>query len=76
MHISDIWNPHAPDNMLERHRALQRGKAAPETFAREQKRITGLARKRRGMFLPEPTEIEMREFYDAHAREGYEGPLK
>ena len=62
-----MWNPHTPDNMLVRHRALEAGKADPPSFPSQQKRIGGLARKTRTMMsrgtLPEPTDVELEAFW-------------
>ena len=75
-----IWNPHAPDNMMVRHRALQRGKAAPETFVAEQRMIRSLARRTRSMEargeLPDPTVDEARAFFAECRAAGFEGVPK
>lgn len=58
----ELWNPHAPDNMLVRHLALKEAEANPETFGASQRRIRRLARIRQGMRLPDPTPKEWEEF--------------
>lgn len=75
--MDQIWNPHSPDNMMVRHRALERGRAFPSTFEGEQGVVRSLSRKRRRLEargeLTPPTTEELRTFLAECRDAGFEG---